>query len=344
MPVNMALHTWLAIAPRDDRLVRIRAVNIDQSTEVNLDDIRQDPGGGWQEYPKGVLQVLQSSGFELEGADVSIASSIPIGGGLSSSASLETVMAMAMLKRSGHKIDRKQIALMCKEAENDFVGVACGIMDQYVISLSRKGHAMKLDCRSMEYEQVQLPENARLLVVHSGIGHSLNDGGFNTRLRECRQTVDTLAKIHPEITALRDASLDQLDRNRGTLGDIAFRRGRHVVNEIQRVREACKAMTDDDCEELGRLMNDSHASLKDDFEVSCPELDTLTNIARSCDGVYGSRMVGAGWGGCTVTLADSQHVDRVAAEICSHYGAILGQAPWYHVVQPAEPVHEVMLQ
>ena len=246
MPVNMALYTWLAIAPRDDRLVCVRAADFDQMTEVNLDDIQQCPDGGWAEYPKGVLKVLQAYGFDLMGADVLIASEIPIGGGLSSSASLETVMAMAMLSISRHYVDRRQLAWMCKEAENDFVGVSCGIMDQYIISLGSSGHAMMLDCRSMEFEQVPLPEAARLLVVHSGVQHRLDDGGFNTRQQECQQAVEILSESHKGISALRDATVEQLNAHKSELGDVLYRRGRHVVTEIQRVRDALQAMTSDD--------------------------------------------------------------------------------------------------
>jgi len=341
MPVNMALHTWLAIAPRDDRLVRVRASDFDQLAEVNLDDIQQNPDGGWAEYPKGVLQVLQAHGFDLMGADVLIASEIPIGGGLSSSASLETAMAMAMLSISRHYVDRRQLALMCKEAENNFVGVSCGIMDQYIISLGSSGHAMMLDCRSMEFEQVPLPEAARLLVVHSGVQHRLDDGGFNTRQQECQQAVSMLGESHAGISALRDVSLGQLDSMQGKLGDVLYRRSRHVVTEIQRVRDALQAMVSDDPARLGLLMNESHESLKNDYEVSCDELDALVGIARSCDGVFGSRMVGGGFGGCTVSLVDAAKLDQVTSEISAAYGKLLGRPPWSRVVEASDPVMEL---
>lgn len=294
MPTNTALYTWLAIAPRNDRTVRILASDFALIVDIKLDELPRNQEGGWQEYPKGVLQVLQDEGFELKGADILMTGEIPLGGGLSSSASLETVMALAMLSISGYDIDRKRIALMCKTAENEFVGVACGIMDQYVISLCAKDQAMMLDCRSLDYELVQLPTDAQLLIVNSGVKHQLSGGDYNSRQQECERVVSQLAENGLEITALRDIDMTQLDKHRTELGDILYRRGRHVITEIQRVRDAYRAMIDKDTVTLGQLMNQSHDSLRDDFEVSCKELDVLVDISRGCDGVYGSRMVGAG--------------------------------------------------
>jgi len=343
MPSNTALYTWLAIAPRDDRIVRILAADFNKMVEINLDELHRNPESGWQEYPKGVLRVLQDEGYELKGADILLAGEIPLGGGLSSSASLETVMAFAMLSCAGYDIDRSRMALMCKTAENEFVGVACGIMDQYVISLCRKGQAMMLDCRSLEYQPAPLPGDAQLLVVNSGVVHSLREGSLNNRRHECEQAVSLLANNGLEITALRDVSMDNLDSCRSALGALLYRRCRHVVSEIQRAHDAFKAMTNNDPATLGQLMNQSHDSLRDDFEVSCSELDFLVDIARNCDGVYGSRMVGAGFGGCTVSLVNRKNIDAVAGKICAQYRGILGHDPWYHIVEASDPVQEIPL-
>jgi len=343
MPVNTALYTWLAIAPRDDRIVRLQAADFGKMVEINLDDLHKNPESGWQEYPKGVLQVLQDEGFKLKGADILLAGEIPLGGGLSSSASLETVMAFAMLSCAAYDIDRRQMALMCKTAENEFVGVACGIMDQYVISLCRKDQAMMLDCRSLEHQLAPLPDDARLLIVNSGVVHSLREGSLNKRRHECEQAVSLLGNGGLKITALRDVGMDDLDKNRSVLSDLLYRRCRHVVTEIQRVHDAYMAMNNNDPATLGQLMNQSHDSLRDDFEVSCSELDFLVDIARNCDGVYGSRMVGAGFGGCTVTLVEREKTEAVATEICAQYQQIPGHAPWHHIVEPSGPVQEISL-
>ena len=344
MPSNTALYTWLAIAPREDRIVRILASDFNQTAKINLDELHQDPNGGWQEYIKGVLWALQDEGFELTGADILTTGEIPLGGGLSSSASLETVFAFAMLSIAGHEIDRAQMAQMCKTAENEFVGVACGIMDQYVISLCGRDQAMMLDCRSLEYETAPIPDDAQLLVVNSGVVHSLREGGYNERRRECDESIDRLKNGGLKIAALRDVTMDELDRSRHVLNNLLYRRCRHVVTEIQRVADALKAMNDNDPDLLGQLMSQSHNSLRDDFEVSCSELDFLVEIARNCEGVYGSRMVGAGFGGCTVSLVKRDKIKAASTEICKQYSEILGQNPWYHVVEASDPVQEIQLQ
>ncbi len=341
MPSNTALYTWLAIAPRKDRIVRVLALDFNQTVEISLDSICADSNGGWQEYPKGVLKVLQDEGFELFGADILMTGEIPLGGGLSSSASLEAVMAFAMLSCAGYEIDRRQLALMCKTAENQFVGVACGIMDQYVISICGKDEAMMLDCRSLDYKNAPLPDDARLLIVNSGVRHNLQAGGYNERREECEQAVALLRDKGLDITALRDVSMEDLDTHRETLGDLLYKRCKHVVTEIQRVGEAYAAMHMHETETLGRLMNQSHNSLRDDYEVSCSELDSLVDIARNCEGVYGSRMVGAGFGGCTVSLVKRDKIQSVVDEICTQYRKILGQDPWTNIVKASEPVQEV---
>jgi galactokinase len=344
MPSNTALYTWLAIAPREDRIVQVLASDFNQTVRFDLDELHKDPAGAWQEYIKGVLHVLQQEGFELRGADILTTGEIPLGGGLSSSASLETVLAFAMLSIAGHAIDRSQMALMCKIAENEFVGVACGIMDQYVISLCERDKAMKLDCRSLEYEPVPLPDDAQLLIVNSGVVHSLREGSLNNRRQECEQAVSLLIDSGLQIKALRDVSLEDLERHRGALSNVLYRRCRHVLTEIQRVSDAYEAMNNNDPDTLGILMNQSHNSLRDDFEVSCSELDSLVDITRNCEGVYGSRMVGAGFGGCTLSLIKSEKTEAVITEICKHYGEILGHKPWYQIVEPSEPVQEIQLQ
>ena len=342
MPSNTALYTWLAIAPREDRSVNILATDFSQAAKLHLDQLAKNPGGGWQEYVKGVLLILQDEGFELKGADILIVGEIPLGGGLSSSASLETVMAFAMLSVAGYDIDRSHMALMCKRAENEFVGVSCGIMDQYVISLCGKDEAMMLDCRSLEFKYAPLPDDARLLIVNSGVKHSLQAGGYNNRRDECEQAVARLRDNGLGITALRDVHMEDLNTHREALGNLLYKRCKHVVTEIQRVEDAYVAMHGHETETLGSLMNQSHNSLRDDYEVSCSELDLLVDIARNCEGVYGSRMVGAGFGGCTVSLVDHDKIQSVVDEICTNYGEILGQVPWTNIVKASEPVQEVI--
>lgn len=341
MPTNADLHTWVAISPRQDRLVRMHTRNFDELVEVNLDHLQANPGSGWQEYPKGVMQVLQGAGFELTGADILIAGEVPLRSGLSSSAALETGVGYAMLACSGYEVDRARLARMCQAAENDFVGLSCGIMDQFVISTCQRGHAMMLDCRSLETRLAPLPDNARLLVVHSGVHRQLREGGYNERRRECEEANAILARARSGVEALRDVEPEEVDAGRADLGDRLHRRARHVVTEINRVRTAYRALGDGDLGALGQAMSESHASMRDDFEISCQEVDTLVDIAMQSDGVYGSRMVGGGFGGCTVTLVDAAAVHSAAKEIVSRYGESAGRKPWHHVLGPTDPVAEV---
>jgi len=344
MPINADLHTWVAVVPRDDRTVRALSLNFDEFAETSLDDLRPDPQGGWIEYVKGVLYVLQDEGFEFGGADMLIAGELPLRSGLSSSAALETGVGYAVLACAGHDVDRTRLARMCQRAENDFVGMSCGIMDQFVISSCRRGYAMYLDCRSLEYTLAPLPEDARLLIVHSGVHRQLVEGGYNDRRQECEQATAALAAQLPGIRALRDVDAGQLEAHRDALNERLYRRARHVVTEDARVGEALAAMQAGDVAALGRAITASHASLRDDFEVSCADVDTLVEIALSCDGVYGSRMVGGGFGGCTITLVDAERADDAARDISDRYAKMLGETPWFHLAGPTGPVDEVEAQ
>jgi len=341
MPVNTGLYTWLAIAPRDDRQCRIHSTNFDVTRTFALDEIEPESGRSWLEYVKGVAWSLLEAGREVPGADILIHGDIPMGGGLSSSASLQAVLAYAWLEQSGTSTDRVALALACRRAENDFVGVHCGIMDQFVICLSPRGHAMKLDCRSLTYEAVPLPANAAILVVETGVHHQLDGSGYNARRAECEAAVAHLAGCGEAVQALRDVRPEMLNAHRVEMDDTVFRRARHVVGEIQRVHAADQAMRKGDLVALGDILNTSHASLRDDFEVSCEELDTLTSIARDCPGVYGSRMVGGGWGGCAIALVEERQLEGATAHIARAYGVVTGRTPWHHVVTPADPVGAV---
>ncbi len=343
MPANLDLYTWLAIAPRDDNTVRMHTLNFDDTVEVSLDDLSSNSDGGWQEYPKAVMHVLQLEGFELRGADIVIAGEVPLSSGLSSSAALESVVGFAMLSCMAEDVDRHRLALMCQRAENDYVGVSCGIMDQYVISVCSRSHAMMLDCRSLEYELAPLPDDGRILVINSGVQRRLREGSYNNRRIECEQATTLLDETLSNIKALRDVSREQLDLHRTVLGDKLYRRSKHVVTENERVRSALQAMSSDDMVKLGQIMTASHESLKNDFEVSCDELDFLVEHALNCDGVYGSRMVGAGFGGCTVTVVDPGHVEQAAQQICREYERQYKRTPWHHVLDACDPVREMQI-
>jgi len=343
LPATVDLFTRAAVAPRDDRLLRVHACNYGSSESIDLDRVEADNSGEWMEYVKGVAWSLACEGFELSGADIAIAGEIPLGGGLSSSASLEVLLAFTLLDCSGIDLDRQQMALACQRAEAEFVGVQCGIMDQYTIACGTRNHAMVLDCRSQDYELVNLPRDAALLLVHSGVSHQLSAGSFNTRRDECRKAVERLGSGLPGLGSLRDLDINQLEDHRALLSDRLYRRCRHVVTENARVGLAHRALEEGDVRNLGKLISASHASLRDDYEVSCPELDLLVDIANACEGMRGSRMMGGGFGGCTISLVDLDLLDGAAERIRAEYGRETGREPWIHRVGPADSVTRIEL-
>jgi galactokinase len=275
---------------------------------------------------------------QLGGCNLLIGGNLPLGGGLSSSASLELVVARALLECAGLQMAREAVAQVCRRAEAEFVGMPCGIMDQYAIALGEPGCAMLLDCRQLEYEQVPLPPGACFLLTHSGVSHRLPTGGYNRRRRECEEAVSRLAEAIPGLVSLRDLDKGGLEQQHTLLGERLYRRCRHVVGENLRVLEAREALRNSDLPMLGALLCDSHASLRDDYEVSCPEVDLLVDIALAQDGVLGSRLMGGGFGGCTISLVREEDAESAAAGIGHTYGAVLGREPWMHRVGPSGPV------
>jgi galactokinase len=341
LPSAVDLFTWAAAAPRDDAVLEVQLCNVGSRHRIALRDIRRDGSGDVAEYLKGVAWAMQREGLEPGGCNLVIGGNIPLGGGLSSSASLELLLAYLLSDLAHAQLERERMARLCHAAEAEFVGVQCGIMDQYAIALGASGHAMMLDCRSRDYQLYPLPQAARFLVTHSGVNRRLPAGGYNSRRDECTSALALLGQSMPGLSFLVELTLDQLETNRALLGDTLFRRCRHVVTENRRVRAACQAMQDDDLDLLGSLMNESHRSLRDDYAVSCPELDALVEIAGACGGVLGSRMMGGGFGGCTLSLVRLDAVSETVRQIRQEYGKVLGREPWMHVAGPAGPVSAV---
>ena len=337
-PATVDLHTWVAASARDDGLLRATFQEHAEPVEIRLNRIAPGEKGQPAEYLKAVAWALGEEGVQLAGCDLLVGGNLPIGGGLSSSASLELAVAWALLECAELPMAREAVAQVCRRAEAEFVGMQCGIMDQYAIALGERGCAMLLDCRQLEFEQVRLPPGACFLVTHSGVSHRLPTGGYNTRRQECEEAVKRLAKASPGLQSLRDLDLDGLERQQALLGDRLYRRCRHVVSENLRVLQARNALAGADLPMLGALLCDSHASLRDDYEVSCPEVDLLVDMTLGQDGVLGSRMMGGGFGGCTISLVREEDAERAAAAIVHTYGAVLGREPWIHRVGPSGPV------
>ena len=341
LPCTIDLHTWVAARPRDDRLLNVYDCGEKQQHSLHLDKLRPGEKGQPVEYIKAVPWALLQEGLDLRGCDMAVGGNIPLGGGLSSSASLELVLAFALLDCSGLQMERGKLALACQRAEAEFVGARCGIMDQYAIALGAKKRAMLLDCRSLDYGLVKIPSELRFLIVHSGVNHRVSTGSYNSRRDECEEALNRLRATIPGLASLRELTAEQLEENQDQLGDLFYRRCRHVVTENQRVLDAVETLKHSELERLGSLVTRSHNSLRDDYEVSCEKLDRLVDIATRCDGVLGARMMGAGFGGCTVNVVAREAVDDAIKEISNAYARIIGRNPWVHVAGQAGAVKKI---
>ncbi len=341
LPTTTALHTRVSARRRPDRIVDVTTRTLDDSRTFNLDALEPTGEPDWINYVIGVAAVLADSGITLQGASLEIDSDIPLGAGLSSSASLELAVALALLGIAEQTVEPAELARLCQRAEHEYAGLQCGIMDQYAIACAQSGHAVFIDCRSLETEQATIPETVALLLVDSGVRHQLPEGDYNSRAEECREAVARLADRVPALTSLRDLAPDVLEEHKSYLGDTLYRRCRHVVTENRRVQEAVAAMRDGDAAKLGTLVSASHASLRDDYEVSCQAVDDLVAISDRCRGVLGSRQVGGGFGGCVLVLADSADAADAAEWIASEYTRYAGAKPWTHIVTASDPAQEI---
>lgn len=337
LPTNTAIYTRVTASPRDDRVLRVRSSTVDDTQSFHLDEPIRAEMPAWVAYIKGVAAELIEAGIPLRGAELLIDSDIPLGAGLSSSAALELSVAKALLGVAGEDMQETRLARLCQRAEHRYAGVQCGIMDQYSLACTRYGNALLLDCRTMQARQVPLPEDVAFILTDSGARHSLTDGEYNNRAEECAIAVALLATRLPNLNSLRDLRLEDLEAVKESLDEVLYRRCRHVITEIERVGKTFVALENNELQEVGSLLNACHESLRDDYEVSCTELDTLVECANSCAAVLGSRMVGAGFGGCVLSVCHKSDADMVAADIQNKYAAIRGSVPWQHQVAPAHP-------
>ena len=342
LPSAIDRATYLAIAPRHDRALNIHSEHFNETIQFNLDEKNAAPQKHWSDYVRGITVLLQNSGVLVQGADVLIRSDIPLGAGLSSSASLEVATAFALLAQANRELPKLEIAKLCRRAENEFVGAHVGIMDQFVSCFGQSNHAIFLDCRSLTHEAVPLPMNIRLIMCNTMVKHEIASGAYNERRKNCEDAVAILKKVIPNIRALRDVTPALLQQHSNLLPDLLFRRAHHVVTENARVLSARAALINNDLESLGALMQKSHASLRDDYEVSCSELDVMVNLANSFPGCIGSRMTGGGFGGCTINLVLTDQVEEFAVHIREGYQGATGIAPEIYSCAASDGASEVI--
>ncbi len=321
LPVALKRDVRFALRPRTDRRVRLHSVEYGESFEFDLDAIEYNPAMLWSNYVMGMAVSLMEDGLQLAGLDAVFSGNVPRGSGLSSSAALEVSAGFAYMAASGElgHLSGTRIALAAQRAENKFVGVNCGIMDQFISVLGAENHALLIDCRSLEYQLAPMPDTLALVIGNTRASRSLASSAYNERRAQCEAGVAALQQVLPAITALRDVSPAELEAHRDLLDPVVYRRCRHIVTENERVLQTVAALAQGDLVAVGQLVNASHDSLRDDYEVSSPALDAMVTAMRSAPGCYGARLTGAGFGGCAVALVDPGQEQAIADAIFEHY-------------------------
>lgn len=348
LPVAINRAAFIAGSLRQDRLIRVMSVNIGQEYEFDLDAPGELPRGEWTDYVEGVSRILRSYGNILSGANLLIESDIPIGAGLSSSAALEVVTGLALLKLSNLPVDDLALAQASQLTEHQYIGSKTGIMDQLISLIGRENHAMLIDCRSLESRPVPLNLRESVMVVcDSHVKHELRSSKYNTRRAECHAAVESLKEQQVEIESLRDltdlvyANNLALDNFISLLPDPLNRRCRHVLTENKRTYDAANSLEMGNLKEFGKLMIASHESMRDDYEVSCAETDFLVSTAIASDGVYGARMTGGGFGGCTINLVARDALDNFHSGVAQKYHKEFGQTATIYEIKATGGAHEI---
>jgi galactokinase len=336
LPMAIERYAVVAAAPSEKAgMVELRSTAGQPRAVLDLSHpLKAAAKGSWHNYPMGVIAGFMARGVIPPGFDALIHSTVPLGGGLSSSAALEVSTATLLEAITGTKLDPVEKALLCQKAEHNYAGMPCGIMDQFISVMGKENHLLLLDCRSRETELVPMQEPAvSLLVTNTNVKHELTGGEYAQRRAQCEKAASLIG-----VQSLRDATFTSLERSRSVLDAVVYRRARHVIGEIERTGSAAKSIKASDWKSTGELMYASHDSLRDDYEVSCQELDTVVEIARSIGiggGVYGCRMTGGGFGGCTVALVKSSEVEGITNRIATDYEAKTGIKPSLFVSRPA---------
>lgn len=329
LPMAIDRAIWIALRPRPDRRVLLHSLDFAEPAEFSLNELTH--ANGWTEYVRGIAWILQAQGYTLSGWEGVLASDIPVGAGLSSSAALELALLRAFWSISDFDWDGARMAQLAQQADHGWVGIQSGIMDQMISALGRQNHALLIDCRSLDVELLPLPEEIRIIVLDTATRRGLVDSAYNERVSQCRSAASFFS-----IPALRDIRLDEFNTKAENLSELIRRRARHVISENERTLQAASALRRGDVGAFGQLMNASHASLRDDYEVSSRELNTMVEIARQQPGCYGARMTGAGFGGCAVALVDENTTKAFDLAVETGYVQETGLRPNIYICQASD--------
>jgi galactokinase len=345
LPVALKRDVRFAFRPRNDRRVRLHSLEYGESAEFDLDNLAFNDAMLWVNYVQGIAWSLEQAGLRLNGLDAALSGNVPRGSGLSSSAAVEVGAAHAFLAAAGElsRLSGPEIARAAQRAENEYVGVNCGIMDQFISVLGRENHALLIDCRSLTYELIPMPAEAALVIGNTRASRSLASSAYNERRQECETGVALLEAGLPGIRALRDVTSAQLEEHKGLLPQTIYRRCRHVVSENERVLQTVDAFRRDDLATVGTLMNASHESLRDDYAVSSAALDAMVEAMRSVPGCYGARLTGAGFGGCAVALVEPGAEQAMADAIFEQYPKATNIWPEVYTTRAADGARVMQL-
>ena len=343
MPAAIDFNTVAVVGPTKGGRSVIHSVDFKKEFEFDASALPEKAKHDWTDYPAGVLWSLKQSGVVAPQFTMTLQGDVPLGAGLSSSASIEVAVALAALALAGKSMALTDVALACKKAENGFVGAQSGIMDQYIACCGVKDHALVIDTRDLGSRAVPLPSDVRLVICNSMVKHSHAGGEYNERRAEVEEGSRALRAANPDIHELRDATLEDLEEARGSMSENAFLRCRHIITENVRVEEAATALAAGDMKRMGELMAEAHASYRDDFAASCPEVDLLVELAAAEPGLIGARLTGGGFGGCTVNLVEAAHAEAFRRDIHSAYLERAGIDAEIYLCQAAAGASELTL-
>lgn len=341
MPAAINFACLAGISPRSDGKIVIYSENYGEEKSFDAAELPAHGSHHWSDYPLGVVSILAGEGHKIPAFSLTLWGDVPLGSGLSSSASVEVATALAVLSLVNASYRGPVLARLCQRAENEFVGANCGIMDQFISINAEENHALLLDCRTLEYKLAPIPDHVALVIANTMVRHSVAGGDYKTRRAESEAACAVIASHRPGVTFLRDATLDDLDKWGHEMAPKSLMRARHIISENLRTVACCDALLRRDMEEVGRLMNEAHTSYSKDFEGSCVEADAMVALAQDLPGLIGARLTGGGFGGCTVNLVEQAQAPAFAEALGARYTAQFGIVPEIHVCHASSGAHRL---